>query len=268
MSPPLSFTTMAPGARLADRVADALRSEIDAGRLAPGHKLPTEAALAQQFSVSRTVIREAVARLKSLGRVNARQGSGIFVQAMGIPPLSFEAHHAGSREAVVQMVELRRALEAEVAFLAAQRRDAADLRRIRQAIASLDKAVRGGGDGVQEDVAFHRSIADAARNPFLLSTLQYLGRFLTGATRITRANEARRADFAQQVRAEHAQIVRAIEAADPAAARLAASGHMDNAISRIQMADPAFWQQEGEQLAQALVSDLSPPRPHAPRAAR
>ena len=258
MSIPLSFEAMAPGARLADRVADALLAQIDGGGLQPGHKLPTEAALAQQFNVSRTVIREAVARLKSLGRVSSRQGSGIYVQAVGIPPLSFDAGVAVSREAVVQMVELRRALEAEVAGLAAQRRKPADLRRIRQAIAALDKAVRSGGDGVQEDDAFHRSIAEAARNPFLLDTLQYLGRFLTVAKRITRANEARRVDFAQQVREEHARIVQAIEAADTAAARLAASGHMDNAIHRIELADPAFWQQEGELLARALVSRLEP----------
>lgn len=113
------------------------------------------------------------------------------------------------------MVEVRRALEAEVAGLAAQRRTAADVRQIRQAIATLDKAVEAGGDGVQEDVAFHRAIADAASNPFLLSTLQYLSRFLHGATRVTHADEARRGDFARQVKEEHQAILAAIEASDP-----------------------------------------------------
>ncbi len=202
-----AFQAMTPGTRLADRIADALLTNIRAGRFVPGNKLPTEATLASQFSVSRTVIREAVARLKLQGLVSSRQGSGIYVREAGIPPLSFDAHYAVSKQAVVQMVEVRRALEAEVASLAAQRRTLADVRRVRQAVAALNKAVKAGGDGVLEDVAFHRSIADAARNPFLLSTLQYLRRFLTGATRVTRANEARCDDFARQVQDEHALIV-------------------------------------------------------------
>jgi GntR family transcriptional repressor for pyruvate dehydrogenase complex len=247
------FSTLQPAARLSDRVAEALAAEIQGERLAPGDRLPTETALSAQFAVSRTVVREAVSRLKSLGLVEPRQGSGVYVREAGIPPLAFDVQRAVSKEAVVQMAEVRRALEAEVAALAAQRRTRADLKRIRQSIAALDAAVSAGGDGVAQDVAFHRSIADSARNPFLLDTLHYLSRLLQGATRVTRANEARREDFARAVRDEHERIVQAIEAGDAARARQAASRHMDNAIARIEQADPAFWQQEGAVLAQALM---------------
>lgn len=248
------FQSVVPGAQLSDQVADALSAEIRAGRLAEGDKLPTEAVLVEQFAVSRTVVREAVSRLKSLGLVDSRQGSGVFVKRAGFSPLNFDAKFAESKQAVIQMVEVRRALEAEVAALAAQRRSNADIKRIRQAIAALDSAVRAGGDGVEEDVNYHRAIADAARNPFLISTLDYLRQFLRGATRVTRANEARRQDFAAQVRNEHEAIARAIEAGDATQARRAAARHMDNAIRRIEQADPAFWQQEGVQLATPLVS--------------
>lgn len=251
------FNTLQPTARLSDRVAEALAAEIQGERLAPGDRLPTETALSAQFAVSRTVVREAVSRLKSLGLVEPRQGSGVYVREAGIPPLAFDVQRAVSKEAVVQMAEVRRALEAEVAALAAQRRTRADLRRIRQSIDALDAAVAAGGDGVVQDVAFHRSIADAAHNPFLLDTLHYLSRLLQGATRVTRANEARREDFARAVREEHERIVQAIETGDAARARQAASKHMDNAIARIEQADPAFWQQEGTVLAQAL---MRPPR--------
>ena len=256
-----TFTPVSSGARLSDQVAEQLAAEIRRGGLAAGDKLPTEARLALQFGVSRTVVREAVSRLKSLSLVDSRQGSGVFVTAnASFAPLNFEARHAASQEAVVQMVEVRRALEAEVAALAAQRRTAADMRRIRAAVKALDTAVQRGGDGVSEDVQFHRAIADAARNPFLLQTLEYLGQFLHGATQVTRANEARRLDFAQQVHDEHAAIVQAVEAGEPEAARLAAAGHMGNAIARIRSADPAFWVQEGERLAQTLVQARQPGR--------
>ena len=253
------FTPVSSGARLSDQVADQLAAEIRRGGLAPGDKLPTEARLVEQFGVSRTVVREAVSRLKSLGLVDSRQGSGVFVrQPSSFAPLNFEAQHAASQEAVIQMVEVRRALEAEVAALAAQRRSAADMRRIQTAVKALDAAVQRGGDGVTEDVQFHRAIADAAGNPFLIRTLEYLGQFLHGATQVTRANEARRLDFAEQVRGEHAAIVAAVQAGNAQAAREAAAGHMDNAIGRIRSADPAFWAQEGERLAQALVNARRP----------
>ncbi|HSV35510.1 MAG TPA: FadR/GntR family transcriptional regulator, partial [Ramlibacter sp.] len=230
------FQSVVPGAQLSDQVAEALSAEIREGRLAEGDKLPTEAALVEQFAVSRTVVREAVSRLKSLGLVDSRQGSGVFVKRAGFSPLNFDARFAESRQAVIQMVEVRRALEAEVAALAAERRSSTDIKRIWQAIAALDKAVRAGGDGVEEDVNYHRAIADAAQNPFLISTLDYLRQFLRGATRVTRANEARRQDFAAEVRDEHEAIAHAIEAGDAARARRAASRHMDNAIRRIEQA--------------------------------
>ncbi len=251
------FSPVTSGARLSDQVAQQLAAEIHTGRLAPGARLPAEARLVEQFQVSRTVVREAVSRMKSLGLVDSRQGSGVFVSATRpFAPLNFEAHHAQSKTAVIQMVEVRRALEAEVAGLAAERRRVADIRRIRQTVRALDRAVQGGGDGVEEDVLFHRAIADAARNPFLISTLDYLAQFLRGATRVTRANEARRADFMDQVLAEHAAIVDAIEAGDATQARAAAAAHMGNAIRRIEQADSSFWRQAGDRLAEPLVQAL------------
>ncbi|MBM3397282.1 MAG: FadR family transcriptional regulator [Betaproteobacteria bacterium] len=251
------FTPVASGARLSDQVAAQLSAEIKQGRLAPGAKLPTEAQLVAQFQVSRTVVREAVSRLKSLGLVDSRQGSGVFVSVQPpFAPLNFEARHAASQKAVIQMVEVRRALEAEVAALAAERRSARDLRAIEQAVLALDEAVRSGGDGVAEDVNFHRAIAEATRNPFLIQTLGYLSQFLHGATQVTRANEARRGDFAAAVRTEHQAILQAIQAGKPDLAREAAAAHMGNAMGRIRKADPVFWAQEGERLAQALVKGL------------
>jgi GntR family transcriptional regulator, transcriptional repressor for pyruvate dehydrogenase complex len=255
---PTPFKPITPGAYLSDQVADVMATEIRAGRLAVGVKLPTEAALVSQFSVSRTVVREAVSRLKSLGLVDSRQGSGVYVKEQGFSPLNFDVKYADSRQAVIQMVEVRRALEAEVAALAAQRGTAEDTARIRQSMSALEAAVAAGGDGVDEDVQFHNAIAQAAHNPFLIGTLDYLRQFLKGATRVTRANESRRLDFAHQVRDEHDLILQAIESRDPAAARDAATRHMNNAIGRIERADPAFWQQAGEQLARPLVSVAYP----------
>ncbi|WP_043006689.1 FadR/GntR family transcriptional regulator [Comamonas testosteroni] len=250
----VSFSAIQPTLKLADQVAQQLEAQIRARRLQPGEKLPTEAELVQQLEVSRTVVREAISRLRSLNLVESRQGSGVYVKEAGIEPLDLDSLHTSSKSAVIQITELRRALESEVAELAAQRRDEEDLRRIREAVDTLAEAVRQGRDGVKEDVAFHHTIAQAARNPFLIRTLDYLAQFLHDATRVTRANEARHTDFAQAVTEEHDRIVRAIEAGDPAAARQAAASHMHNAIARIQQADASFWDQDGERLARGIVN--------------
>ncbi len=249
----LQFKPVASGARLADQVADTLAAEIRSGRIGVGARLPTEANLASQFEVSRTVVREAVSRLKSLGLVDSRQGSGVYAREPEAQPLRFEMSDLASRDAVVQMAELRRPLESEVAALAAQRRTPKDLERIRDCIAALEQAVERGESGAKQDLAFHLAIAAAAHNTFLMGTLEYLHGLLHNAIRVTRANEARRDDFSRAVAKEHARIADAIVAGDARAARAAAKTHMDNAITRILRADPAFWQQEGTQLAKPLT---------------
>lgn len=258
------------GTRLSEQLAEALALSIRERKLAPGDRLPTESALMQRFGVSRSVVREALSRLKTLGLVDSRQGSGAYVK--NAAPAASVEHLVlapdGSLDAVMQMVEVRRALEAESAALAAARRSSQDLRQIRAAIRALEQAVAAGGDGVEEDVAFHAAIARAAGNPYLLATLAYLSRFLLDATRVTRANEATRADFAQQVRDEHAAIVRAIEARDSVAARLAGATHMVNAAERIGRADPAFWSERGRPLADRLRADLGGTPADAPRPTR
>ena len=176
------------------------------------------------------MIREA-SRLRQDGIVEARQGSGVFVTgATGNRALRIDAAELRSLDAVLHIVELRRALEQRSPRSAA-RRDAA----IDAALAAISE-VAAGGDGVQEDVAFHRSIAHATGNPYFLTTLTFVSQFLVAATRITRGNEARHADQMRAVLQEHAAIVEAIRGQDVEGAREAARVHMINAAKRLSLA--------------------------------
>jgi DNA-binding FadR family transcriptional regulator len=223
-----------PVRALSDTVAQQLLKQIEKGAFAQAGKLPTEAMLAEEFGVSRTVIREAISRLKNEGVVEPRQGSGVFVvERAGIRPLRIDYAEAVEPGAVVQILALRRAIEAEVASEAATRRTSADMTAIDAALAKIDAAVAEGEDGVAEDVAFHRAIAVATGNPYFLKTLTFLNQYLEAGTVVTRRNEALRADFSRQVREEHAAIVAAIRAGDPMAARNAACTHMYNAARRL-----------------------------------
>ncbi len=213
--------------RLSDRLAEHLADRIESAALLPGDRLPTEQQLALAHGVSRTVVREAVHQLKSRGLLRSRQGSGVFVSA---PPLardlSFDATVLDSMDAVVQVREVRRALEGETAALAARRASNAQIAELRRALRAIDRSTAGGGDGVDEDLAFHRAIAEATGNPQFTKLLAHLEQYLREAMRVTRGNEARRDDFMQQVRTEHRAIVDAIAAHDLAAARRCAVRHL------------------------------------------
>lgn len=223
-----------PSRALSDTVAQQLLAQIDKGTFARGGKLPTEAVLSQEFGVSRTVIREAISRLKNEGVVEPRQGSGVYVSAHGaIRPLRIDYAEAMEGGSVLHILAVRRAIEAEVAAEAAMRRTDADMLAIDAVLKKIDEAVSEGRDGVAEDVAFHRTIAAVTGNPYFLKTLTFLNQYLEAGTVVTRRNEALREDFSRQVRDEHAAIVAAIRAGDPLAARNAAQTHMYNAARRL-----------------------------------
>ncbi|KAA0182187.1 GntR family transcriptional regulator [Cupriavidus sp. H18C1] len=222
---------------MSDTVAQQLLKQIEIGSFAATGKLPTEAVLAQQFGVSRTVIREAISRLKNEGVVEPRQGSGVFVKEHGaIRPLRIDYAEAVEASSMPHLLAVRRAIEAEVAAEAARRCTDRDIAEIDAALANIDEAVAAGRDGVAEDVAFHRKIAAVTGNPYFIKTLNFLNQYLEAGVAVTRRNEATRDDFSRQVREEHAAIVDAIRARDPMAARNAALTHLYNAERRLSQA--------------------------------
>jgi GntR family transcriptional repressor for pyruvate dehydrogenase complex len=242
---------------LADQVTSVLAQQIRAGEFAPDTRLPSEMELTERFAVSRTVIREAISRLKSEGLVGSQRGSGtVVLGANPATPFRLDLQVDDVRDsiqAVLRVIELRRGVEGEMAALAAQRRTRDQSRAIQQALKAIDRAAVEGRDGVQEDFAFHAAISVAAHNPLYTSLVQFLSQFLHAAIRVARINEARRDDFQQQVRSEHAAIAQAIADGDATAARAAALQHMENSAHRIQAADSEFWASEGGKAARQLA---------------
>ena len=112
--------------QLPTRIVDAIRREIGEGRLKPGDRLPGEQLLADTFGVSRNVVREAIARLRSDGFVQSRQGIGAFVvRDAPSPVLRIEQDASNDRVSFTHVFELRAMLEVQAAGLAAARGTAA-----------------------------------------------------------------------------------------------------------------------------------------------
>ncbi|MEO7115979.1 MAG: FadR/GntR family transcriptional regulator [Caldimonas sp.] len=225
--------------RLSDRLAARLGGQIDTGALRPGDRLPTEQRLAEAHGVSRTVVREAVHQLRSRGLVRSRQGSGVFVTAAPTEEaLTLDLALIGSVDDVLRVREVRRALEAESAALAAERATRAQVAGLRKALRAIDRSTTEQRDGVVEDLAFHRLLAEAAGNPHFARLLEFLGQYTHEAMRVTRRNDATRTEFVEAVRAEHAAIVDAIAAGDPSSARRCALQHMRRGDRRMRTAEP------------------------------
>jgi GntR family transcriptional regulator, transcriptional repressor for pyruvate dehydrogenase complex len=217
---------------LAQRVVAGLKDKILAGDLPPGHKLPAE--LIEEYGVSRTVVREAVTRLRAEGLVETFQGRGSFVLAMP-EPTSFSVESAAIRthHDVLDMIDFRLGIECEAAALAAARVDDAGGATIRNALEAFVNAAPQ--DQVEADFGFHRAVAAASGNRFYLELLDSLGpmMIMLPRTRLGDAYSLTDAGHVERVRREHDSIASAIVAGDSDIARAAMRVHLGNTRRRL-----------------------------------
>lgn len=215
------------------RIAELIRKEIVDGQMAPGTLLPTEQTMAETYKVSRNVIREGIARLRNEGIVNSRQGVGAFVATTPTPFLRLddgleqpERHH--------NLFELRITLEVQSAELAAMRRTPEDLTEMQHAYDEMVKTSDWVNVGVEQDLVFHRAIAGATGNQFMLETIMFIAEHLKQSIRLTRASLQESAqEINEKTLREHLRILEAIKAGDRIAARAAMTTHVVNAAARV-----------------------------------
>lgn len=218
-------------------LAALIAEQIRQGILAPGDRLPTEKVLVETHGVSRAVVREAIARLKSEGLVTSQQGSGAFVDA-NVRRNAFRIGAVSPKDSqeLEHILELMLSIEGTAARLAAARRTDEDLKRIRQGLIGMEYAILNDRLGDEEDYAFHLAIVQATHNPHLMALSDYLETSVRHVIRSARRNTAQL--YAQRmiaVQAEHQAIFQAIEAADPQAASAAAEAHLRNAAERLRL---------------------------------
>lgn len=224
---------------LSDQVAERLAAMILSDRMRPGDRLPTVDALCSDFGVSRTVVREALSRLKAEGLVETRQGAGAFVaNEVASRPFRLPAKSPEAADAVISVLELRRSVETEAAALAAERRGQSDLHAMRRHLQAMDQAMARGEDGVEHDLAFHRAIATATRNPLFPMFLDFLVQHCRAAIRQACQHGTEWSRFAEEAQREHKPTLDAIERGDADAARKAMWRHLTNGIRRVSTAFP------------------------------
>jgi GntR family transcriptional regulator, transcriptional repressor for pyruvate dehydrogenase complex len=204
---------------LTDRITATLRDDIVGGKYAPGAQLPPGKALGQHFGVSITVVREALARLKADGLVASRQGKGVFVpNDSRARPFRLEPG-SGAKRSLSDIFELRMGVEVQAASLAAERRTARDLSLMAKCLKAMEPKRKPFGEALAADLAFHRTIAEATRNPLIVGFMEFLQPHLHEAIALARANSAMRPETEADAYKEHLEIYQAIAAKDAHRAR-------------------------------------------------
>jgi fatty acid metabolism transcriptional regulator FadR len=156
--------------RVADEIVEQLRSLILTGQYRPGSKLPAERELARTLGVNRASLREALKKLEHLGLVRIRQGDGTRVENfMETAGLELVTHllplaQRGYPEIIRDALEMRRLVAREIARLAAVRRDADDLVRLRELAARAAAAGLADIDVFQLDFDFYIALIAASKN--------------------------------------------------------------------------------------------------------
>lgn len=220
---------------LTSEVTTRLLAEISSGRLSPGQRLPTEQELMQSMKVSRTVVREAISALKAQGLVITRQGSGAFVSAVPAPKtFTLEPEMLRSLDAVINVLELRLAVEAEAAGIASLRGEDDALQAIKDAHAAFEAAIDRGETAADEDFAFHLAIANATGNPKFTEFLKFLGAYVIPrqTLRVWEMTFSSKAEYLARIKLEHGRIVAAIVDRKPDLARSAMREHLTLAAAR------------------------------------
>lgn len=211
---------------------------IRSGRLAADGKLPTERVLAEQFDVSRRSVRLALDSLEEQGLVWRKQGKGTFAGQPADPTGDLAARIAGETNAL-QVMEARLCIEPELAGLCAKRMQPEELARLRGLAQRQFEA--NGPEAIELwDGAFHRLIAQCARNRPLLTAFALLDKIRTNPEWIRLRARARSAPSLEVSHCEHVTIIEAIAAGDPELARIAMRDHLTTRFEAMRLElDPA-----------------------------
>jgi len=211
--------------KLYQQIARAIAAAIADGRYPSGDKLPSERELADDFGVSRPTIRDAMIALEFQGLVEARQGSGVFVNAA-----TAVAEDAAEREvSALDLTEARRLFEGEACALSAA--IVTD-----DQLALLDRLATDMASNILPDEVdrleqeFHLSIARAAGNAAVAAGVQDLWVLRQQSPLCVAALRRARADTGGDFVGEHRKIVAALRERNPKAARQAIHGHLAQVI--------------------------------------
>ena len=214
--------------RLSDKAVGQIKELIEEGRLKPGDRLPAERELIKLMSVSRASLREALRVLEVLGLIEVRTGIGAFVKQTdaGALPAEWNALLIKTQQEMIDLLEVREALEARAVALAAQRASAGELEICSLTLTKMKQSANTDDveTAIQSDIEFHQLISKMSQNNFLIELSDSISHVLL---------DARYAFFQQPNRIyvswqQHCRVLEALEKRDSQAAAEAMLRHLQD----------------------------------------
>jgi DNA-binding FadR family transcriptional regulator len=225
-----------PHRRLAEEIVDQIERLILNEELHVGDALPSERELAAQLHVSRNILREALGMLVQKGLLEVRPGSGTFVARPTTEFLRDTLDHfiRFNKSALFDLIEARRAIEVEIAEMAAERATPKDQILIAAALDHLEKSVGSLEPYTDADIHFHSTLAVAANNGILELLLDSIRGALRENIRVLVQHHA---TAVEEAMGYHRRIARAVREHDKAEARTAMSEHLESVRRDLQDLD-------------------------------
>lgn len=208
-----------------ERIAQVIKDR----KLTAGERLPGEFELVDQLKVSRPVLREALARLQSLGLVDIQRGRGTFVGSTSSLANCAKLLRSAvtiSPAELLSYAELRAAIEVQAARQAAERATDADVAELAKYLKELDAEGLPYSQILEIDFRFHRKLVDMAGNPLISNLMEVIYEFVLAQMART-TTPARHGKLGRKL---HMPILKAVEARDPDAAEKAMRRHMQEVI--------------------------------------
>ena len=220
--------------KLYEEIAAKMLAQIEEGVLRPGDRLPPERALAEEYGVSRTAIREALRSLEMMGCVESHVGEGTFIKAPSLSDIvdPFSMIIAQNGRMGSELIEARLILETEIAALAARRRTEKQLAALERTVAEMAGDIEKGGMGIEADESFHGILAEAAGNEALRVMLDMCSGMLARTRPITQAVKG----VPKMTLKDHNAICEAVRSQDEKAARRLMRTHLNRALRNLNKA--------------------------------
>lgn len=211
--------------RLAIEIADQIERLVLARELEIGDVLPPERELAEQFQVSRNILREAISALVQKGLVEVRPGLGTFIARPSSELLgdTLTSYIHFNRSGLLDLVEARRILEVEIVACAAERATAEDRVTVNAHLKVMDDSVSDLDEYIDADVLFHQALGRAANNEILRVLLDSMREAIRENIRTLATLYP---ESIREAAVHHRAIAEALERRDPDAAREAMRGHL------------------------------------------
>lgn len=220
---------------LVQQVADDIYKMITEDKIfAPGEQLPNENTLSSRLGVSRATLREAIRILAAQGVLDVYRGRGTFISPdiYTLNDIGLESMER-VRVHLKDLYETRLLFEPEIASIVCRRASDAELKKIFEVGAEVEKVILAGKDRTEMDSEFHKILVKASHNEFLQRLFPIIDKSIQEAIKLNGCKLPSEDLLAKDTLRDHALLMEFLKKRDAVSARNAMSIHLHHIITNL-----------------------------------